>query len=136
MNPAFFVLVLALLSLLGSADAALAQQSDHLACLSVSDPGVEGPLPVAISEVIDDEFSDCVIKKARLTSLCVRVAKDGGDDPRAGLSAAEAYGCYQIKCEGSADGSVFIDDQFGGRSVIRKALRTLCTPVEVSGAVP
>jgi hypothetical protein len=129
--------VFALLSLLGAADAAFAQQTDHLACIAVKDPGAEGAVPVAISEVIDDTFSDCVVKKVRLTSLCVRVAKDGADDPIAGQSAAEAYGCYKIKCgEGKADGSIFIEDQFASRSVERKTLRTLCTPVELSGGIP
>lgn len=127
----------ALLSLLGRADATFAQQTDHLACVAVKDPGVEGPVPVAISEVIDDTFSDCVVKKVRLTSLCVRVAKDDDDDPIAGQSAAEAYGCYKIKCEGKADGSVSVTDQFGTRLVERRGgIRTLCTPVELPPAIP
>lgn len=127
----------ALLSLLGRADAAFAQQTDHLACVAVKDPGAEGPAPVAISEVIGDAFSDCVVKTVRLTSLCVRVAKDGGDDPIAGQSAAEAYGCYKIKCDGAADGSVGVTDQFGNRLVeVRGGIRTLCTPVELPPAIP
>lgn len=97
----------------------------------------QGPVPVAISEIIDDDFSDCVIKKVKMTTLCVRVIKNGGDDPRAGQSAAEACGCYKVKCEGVSDGSVSVDDQFATRSVQRKGpLKTLCTPVELPIAVP
>ena len=124
---------LALLSLLGLADPAAAQESDHLACVAVKDPGAsDEPLPVAISEIIDDEFSDCVIKKARMSTLCVRVAKNGGNDPLAGEAAAEAYACYKIKCgEGASDGSISVEDQFDSRLVERKGLRTLCTPVDL-----
>src|SRR5262245_20575390 len=122
--------------MLGLAGPAAAQQTDHLACVSVKDPGVESPIPVAISDILEDEFSDCVIKKVRMSTLCVRVAKDAGDDPRAGQSAAEAYGCYKVKCEGVTDGSISVDDQFGTRRVLRRKLTTLCTPVELPIAVP
>jgi hypothetical protein len=130
--------VFSLLALLGFTAAASAQQTDHLACVSVKDtPPVDGSIPVTISEVIDDTFTDCVIKKVRLTSLCVRVAKDGADDPIAGQSAAEAYGCYKVKCDGAADGSVGVADPFGSRLVERRGgIRTLCTPVELPPAIP
>lgn len=130
-------LVVVLLSgFVALAGPAAAQESDHLACMKVKDPGAEGPLPVAISDVLEDEFSDCVIKQVRLTSLCVRVAKDGADDPIAGQAAAEAYGCYKLKCVGSADGSLSLTDQFATRSVERQKLTMICTPVDLPVAVP
>src|SRR5262245_34996721 len=117
--------------MLGLAGQAIAQQSDHLACMKVKDTGAEGPLPIAISNVLEDAFSDCVIKKVRLASLCVPIAKNGGDDPRAGASAADGYGCYKVKCEGTADGSVNVNDQFATRLVLRQKLTTICTPVDL-----
>ena len=129
---------LALLAAAALSAPAAAQQTDHLACIKVKDPNpVAGPVPVTISELISDSVSDCVIKKVRMTSLCVRVAKDGGDDPHAGQAAAEAYGCYKVKCgTGKADGSLGTDDQFGVRTVVRKGLLTLCTPVELPPVIP
>lgn len=76
------------------------------------------------------------MKKAKLTSLCVRVAKDAGDDPRAGQSAAEAYGCYKVKCADQPDGSLGVDDQFGTRVVSRGKLLTLCAPAELPPVIP
>src|SRR5687768_15846393 len=118
---------LALSSLLALPVAAAAQETDHLACIAVKDnPDAvpEGPLPVAISDVLEDEFSDCAIKKVRMSTLCIRVAKDGGDDPLAGEASAEAYGCYKVKCEGTSDGSLNLEDQFATRTVLRSGLRT------------
>src|SRR5262245_9336789 len=117
--------------MLGLAGEAMAQQADHLACMKVKDSGADGPVPIAISDVLEDEFSDCVISSVRLVSLCVPIAKNGGDDPRAGAAAADAYGCYKVKCDGTADGSVNVNDQFATRSVIRQKLTTICTPVDL-----
>lgn len=131
---------LAILWTLGFAGTAAAQETDHLACVSVKDNKdavPDGPVPVAISDILDDEFSDCVVKKIKMSTLSVRIAKDGGDDPIAGQAAAEAYGCYKIKCgDGASDGSLNVEDQFATRVVQRKKLRTICTPVELNGDVP
>jgi hypothetical protein len=112
-------------------------ETDHLACMKVKDvPQTEGPVPFMTSEVISDSLADCRIKKVKLASLCVRVVKDAGDDPRGGQAAAEAYGCYKVKCADNPDGSLGIDDQFGNRSVLRGKLLTLCTPVELAPDIP
>lgn len=125
-------LVVVLLSgFVALAGPAAAQESDHLACMKVKDPGAEGPLPVAISNVLEDAFSDCVIKQVRLTSLCFPIIKDNGDDGRGGVVAADAYGCYKVKCDGTANGSLSVNDQFATRLVERQKLTTICTPVQL-----
>jgi hypothetical protein len=130
--PAFALLLVA-----GLSARAGVPETDHLACLKVQDtPPVDGSIPVAISDILEDSFTECRVKKAKLVSLCIRVAKDDDDDPRAGQSAAEGYGCYKVKCAEKPDGSVNVDDQFGSRLVTRKALLTLCTPVEMPPVVP
>jgi hypothetical protein len=112
-------------------------QTDHLACLKVQDSFLgEGPVPVTLSDILEDSFSECRVKKVKLVSLCIRVAKNDDDDPRADQSAAEGYACYKVKCAEKPDGSIGVDDQFGTRLATRKALLTLCAPAELSGAVP
>jgi len=131
-----------LLSLFVLAGAAAAE-SDHLACVSVKDNTQaikeavpSGKIPVEISNVVEDSFADCEVK-VKLTSVCIRVEKNNGDDDRGDQAGAEAYGCYKIKCrEGQADGSMFIDDQFVARSVERKKLVQLCTPIELNSVIP
>jgi hypothetical protein len=141
MNP-FRTFALALFGAMLLAAPSSAQESDHLACLKVKDPGGTStdPIPVTLTEIIDDTLADCVVKKAKLVSLCVRVANtaaNGGNDPRAAQSAAEAYGCYKVKCgEGKPDGSISVDDALGNRLVTRTKLLSLCVPVEVPIAVP
>ena len=131
MTRSFALAALALSGMLGLSGPAAAQQADHLACMKVKDSATAGPIHVAISDVLEDEFSDCEVKKVRLTSLCVPIVKDAGDDPRGGLSAADAYGCYKVKCEGAADGLISVNDQFATRPVIRQKLTTICTPVDL-----
>ena len=61
-----------------------------------------------------------------------RVPRVGhGDDPRGGVAAADAYGCYKVKCAGTADGSINVNDQFATRLVARQKLTTICTPVDL-----
>lgn len=138
MTRPFALVCLALLSLLVWASSAAAE-TDHLACIQVKDNkfGVPSdPQFITISDIVGDSVSNCVVKKVKLTSLCIRVEKDGGDDPRGGQGAAEAYGCYKVKCDGDIDGTLNVDDQFGNRNVERKKLRTICTPVDVPPAIP
>jgi len=137
--PSFRSLSLVPVALLAAVPlpAAGGAETDHLACLKVQDLApMDGPVPFMISSILSDSLSDCRIKKVKMTSLCVRVAKDAGDDPRAGQSAAEAYGCYKVKCAEKPDGAVSADDHFGVRHVRRGKLLTLCTPVELPSDLP
>jgi len=137
--PSFRSLSLVPVALLAAVPlpAAGGAETDHLACLKVQDLApMDGPVPFMISSILSDSLSDCRIKKVKMTSLCVRVAKDAGDDPRAGQSAAEAYGCYKVKCADQPDGSLGVDDQFGTRVVSRGKLLTLCAPAELPPVIP
>jgi hypothetical protein len=134
----FALPALALLAAVALSAPASAQQTDHLACMKVQHkPTTPDAVPVAISDIIEDSFSECVVKKVKMASLCIRVAKDGADDPIAGQSAAEAYTCYKVKCgTGKPDGSLSVEDQFGSHFVTRKSLLTLCAPADTPVALP
>lgn len=112
---------------------AAAAESDHLACISVKDNKDAVPsdsVPVDLSNVVEDALGDCEVK-VKLTSVCVPVEKDGGDDPRGGTIAAAGYACYKIKCrDGQTDGSLNVDDQFASRLVTRKKLVQICAPID------
>jgi hypothetical protein len=116
-----------------------AQEADHLACIKVKDLGTmppDAPIPVAISDILGDAFGECAIKKAKMVSLCtpvVNTAVNGGNDPRAGASAADAYGCYKVKCKvGKPDGTAAADDAVAGNRLVGGTkLLTLCVPVDL-----
>jgi hypothetical protein len=120
-----------------AAERAGAQEADHLACVKVKDiRGLPaGATPVGITEFYGDPVSECEVKKAKMVSLCfksVNTEANGGNDPRAGESAAEAYGCYKVRCRvGKQDGSVNANDHFGAGFVNVKKLLTICTPVDL-----
>jgi hypothetical protein len=129
---------LAILAAVLPAGWAAAQEADHLACVKVKDDKnavPDGPVPVAISDIYGDAFSECEVKKVKMVSLCFKVvntAANGGNDPRAGESAADAYACYKVRCKtGQPDGSINANDNFATRFVTSQKLLTFCAPVDL-----
>jgi hypothetical protein len=88
-------------------------------------------VPVAISELIDDEFG---LRSRVLDLACVRVARTAPTTRSPG-SRPRRPGRYKIKRGEAADGSIFIETV---REPIGRAegTRTLCTPVELSSGTP
>ena len=120
-----------------AAERAGAQEADYLACVKVADVrGLPaGATAVDVSEFYGDSVSECEVKKATMVSLCfksVNTEANGGNDPRAGEAAADAYGCYKVRCRvGKHDGNVNADDNFGVGHVTVKKILTICTPVDL-----